>query len=80
MLDAVPSLATNTTTSVDEAITAIPTDKLMITGAQRGPGPLPARLDIDTFAKNERYLALYIQALGESGIIVVRILVWLTFA
>lgn len=69
MLDSIPSLATNTTTSVDEAITAVPTDKLIITGAQRGPGPLPARLDFDTFAENERFLALYIQALGESGII-----------
>lgn len=63
MLDATPGLATNTTTSVEEAITAVPTDKWIITGAKKGPGPLPARLDVDDFAKNERFVALYIQAL-----------------
>ena len=64
MIDATPALATNTRTKADEAITAVPADKLIVKGAQLAPGPLPARLDVDEFVKNERFLALYIQAVS----------------
>lgn len=71
MIDVTPGLAKNTTMNVDDAITAVATDKLLITGAKRGPGPVPARLDVDTFVNNERFVALYVQALRRSCIIIV---------